>query len=258
VPSWNKVWVIQLTQEGTMNRRQFVSTSLAAGAASLSVAGLVGASRSVLIPDSNRETSGGAGLLPPAREPVKVGFVIGEHFNVIDTSGPWEVFQDAIGVSGDEHVPLFELFVVAETTAPVRGTGGLVVVPQHSFASAPSPRVVVIPAQHGSPALHEWIRATAATADLTMSVCTGAFQLAATGLLDGLTATTHHDFYDSFERSFPKVKLQRGLRYVEHTKLATAGGLTSGIDLALRVVERYYGKEVAGATARYMEYSSAK
>jgi len=85
-------------------------------------------------------------------------------------------------------------------------------------------------------------------------VCTGAFVLGRAGLLDGRTATTHHDFWDDFERTFPKVKLERGPRFVEHERIATAGGLTSGIDLALRVVERYYGRGTALTTANYMEY----
>ena len=232
-----------------MDRRRFVSNSLITGAAaSLGAAGLW---------DLTRTSSAEPG---PRSGPVKVAFVIGDSFNVIDTSGPWEVFQDAM--RHDEHEAelssLFELFVVSGTVRPVTGTGGLVVIPHYSFANAPTAQVVLIPAQRASPGLHEWLRTTAKTADLLMSVCTGAFQLAATGLLDGLAATTHHDFYDAFERKYPKVRLQRGLRYVEHPKLATAGGLTSGIDLALRVVERYYGRAVAQSTAKYMEYQGAQ
>jgi transcriptional regulator GlxA family with amidase domain len=88
-----------------------------------------------------------------------------------------------------------------------------------------------------------------------MSVCTGAFQLARTGLLDGLQATTHHHFYDAFAKEFPQVKLHRGLRFVDNGHIASAGGLTSGIDLALRIVERYFGHGVAQQTADYMEYT---
>jgi transcriptional regulator GlxA family with amidase domain len=89
-----------------------------------------------------------------------------------------------------------------------------------------------------------------------MSVCTGAFQLARAGLLEGKAATTHHDFYDAFARDFPAVHLKTGLRFVESAPhIATAGGLTSGIDLALRTVERYFGRETAQRTADYMEYS---
>jgi transcriptional regulator GlxA family with amidase domain len=89
-----------------------------------------------------------------------------------------------------------------------------------------------------------------------MSVCTGAFVLARTGLLDGKRATTHHNSYAAFAAAFPKVDLVRGRRFVEHEHFATAGGLTSGIDLALRVVDRYLGKAGAGATANYLEYAS--
>jgi transcriptional regulator GlxA family with amidase domain len=88
-----------------------------------------------------------------------------------------------------------------------------------------------------------------------MSVCIGAFLLARTGLLDGITATTHHHFYDQFAKEFLNVELVRGPRYVEHDRIATAGGLTSGIELALRVVERYYGDDVAANTAYFMEYT---
>ena len=136
------------------------------------------------------------------------------------------------------------------------GSAGLKLVPDHTFESAPQPRVIVVPAQRGSKALHAWLRKASEKADLTMSVCTGAFQLARAGLLSGKTATTHHDFTDALAKEFPDVKVRSGLRFVENGRIATAGGLTSGIDLALRVVERYFGRRVAERTADYMEYQS--
>src|SRR5574341_2614598 len=156
---------------------------------------------------------------------------------------------------GMEQMP-FELFTVSEKTDPFRGSAGLQIVPDYTFASAPSPKVVVVPAQRGSAALHEWLRKVTPAADVVMSVCTGAFQLGKAGLLSGKSATTHHDYFDSFAKQFPDVELKRGLRFVEGEKISTAGGLTSGIDLALRVVERYFGREVAQTTAIYMEYQS--
>jgi transcriptional regulator GlxA family with amidase domain len=117
--------------------------------------------------------------------------------------------------------------------------------------------VVVIPAHSSTARTVAWLRKVAPDAHLLMSVCTGAFVLAKTGLLDGKTATTHHQFYGEFASSFPKVGLLRGRRFVEHDRVATAGGLTSGVDLALRVVERYLGRPAADATARYMEYRRA-
>ena len=74
--------------------------------------------------------------------------------------------------------------------------------------------------------------------------------------MDGLVATTHHNFYESFSKQYPQVTLERNVRFVENRRISTAGGLTSGIDLALRVVERYFGRMVAQQTADYMEYTS--
>jgi transcriptional regulator GlxA family with amidase domain len=116
--------------------------------------------------------------------------------------------------------------------------------------------VVVVPAQRGSQALHAWLRKMSTSTDVIMSVCTGAFQLGKAGLLAGKSATTHHDFFERFAKAFPEVTLKRGLRFVEDGRISTAGGLTSGIDLALRVVDRYFGRAVAQQTATYMEYQS--
>ena len=202
----------------------------------------------------------GAALTPPATGKIRVAFAISRGSNVIDMAGPWEVFQDTHvhtrGETMDEMMP-FELFTVAATRDPLRLTGGLQVVPDHTFADAPQPHVVVVPAMAGSPELHAWLRRVEPGADVVMSVCTGAFQLARAGLLDGRRATTHHDYWDEFAGDFPRVELVRGQRWVEASgRIASAGGLTSGIDLALRVVARYFGDEVARATAEYMEHGS--
>jgi transcriptional regulator GlxA family with amidase domain len=144
---------------------------------------------------------------------------------------------------------------VAETTAPIHASGGMKIVPDYTLANTPAPKVIVIPAQsEPSPAVLEWIRKSTKDTDVTMSVCTGAFVLAKTGLLSGKPATTFHAAFRPFAMQFPDIQLKRGARFVEDGNLATAGGLSSGIDLALRVVERYYGREVAQKTAYNMEY----
>ena len=66
----------------------------------------------------------------------------------------------------------------------------------------------------------------------------------------------HHDFIEGLKKQYPDIYVKRGLRFVEGPKISTAGGLTSGIDLALRVVDRYFGRDVAEKTAVYMEYQS--
>lgn len=190
----------------------------------------------------------------PADGIIRTAFAIGYGTNVIDLAGAWEVFQDAVVARGPAY---FELFTVAEDTTTVEASGGLRLQPTYSYDTAPPPNVVVIPAHQSSEATVAWLRQAAKDADLVMSVCTGAFVLAETGLLDGKTATTHHGSYDHLAAAYPKIRVVRGRRFVEHEHVATAGGLTSGIDLALRVVQRYLGRDAADATAQYMEYSRA-
>ncbi|MGH9176895.1 MAG: DJ-1/PfpI family protein, partial [Vicinamibacterales bacterium] len=108
-------------------------------------------------------------------------------------------------------------------------------------------KVVVIPAESAaSPAYTEWLQRVHAGVDVMMSVCAGAFILGKAGLLDGRAATTHHGFFNQFAAAFSEAELRRGLRFFEGHRgdpISSAGGLTSGINLALRVVERYFGRD---------------
>jgi transcriptional regulator GlxA family with amidase domain len=230
--------------EEEMKRREFINQTASVGI----VVGVTG--KFSFVPATSK-------LTPPAKGKIPVAFAISEGVTVIDFAGPWEVFQDVHvrdrGKDMDEQMP-FELFTVSEKTEALTGSGGLKLVPDYTFDTAPQPKVVVVPAQRGSQALHAWLRKMSTSTDLIMSVCTGAFQLGKAGLLAGKSATTHHEFLDRFAQAFPDVAVKRGLRFVEEEKISTAGGLSSGIDLALRVVDRYFGREVAQATATYMEY----
>jgi transcriptional regulator GlxA family with amidase domain len=222
----------------TMRRRDLLAGGGAAAAAAI-------------LPSAADEAP--ARLVPPAQGKIPVAFVISNDATMIDFTGPWEVFQDAQVEGRDEP---FRLFTVADGPEAVRVTGGMQVIPDYTVDDAPAPRVIVVPAHRSSPRLLDWIRKSSEATDLTMSVCTGAFALAKAGLLKGRPATTHHLFLDRLAREFPDVEVRRGLRFVESGRIATAGGLTSGIDLALRVVERYFGREAARVTATYMEYQS--
>jgi transcriptional regulator GlxA family with amidase domain len=204
-------------------------------------------------------------LKPPARGPINVAFVISEGADVMDIAGPWEAFSDTMLTSKgkpwhetdgmDDMMMPFNPYTVSDSLKPVKTANGLLVVPNYSFETAPRPQIIVIPAQDGrSDAQKAWLLSNSATADVTMSVCTGASMLAQYGLLDGLTATTHHMFAAGMQKQYPAVHFVSGTRFVDHGKVATAGGLTSGIDLALHIVERYYGQDVAQVTADILEY----
>lgn len=192
-------------------------------------------------------------IRPPADGRIPVAFLLSENAVVIDFAGPWEVFENVM-IPGPTPHP-FQLYTVAETTAPIRASGGMSIVPNYSLASAPPPKVIVIPAQSDpSDAVIAWVRNATRSTDVTMSVCTGAFLLAKTGLLSGRAATTHHGAYAELAMAFPDIWVKRGARFVESGNLASSGGLSSGIDLALRVVERYFSRSVALSTADNLEY----
>jgi transcriptional regulator GlxA family with amidase domain len=230
-----------MVSRGLLSRRQFNLTIVTATLAGVIVTPVAAAD----------PIAGAEGDRP--HDPIPVAVLLDQGAEVIDFAGPWEVFQDA----EIADVPGFRLFTVAPTRSPLRATAGLQLVPDFTFRDAPRARVIVIGAQGGhddNPEKLAWIRSAAEKADVVLSVCTGAFVLARTGLIDGMSATTHHDFYDPFQKRFPKVQLVRSRRFVDNGKFITAGGLTSGVDAALHVVSRFYGQSAAERTARYMEH----
>jgi transcriptional regulator GlxA family with amidase domain len=99
-----------------------------------------------------------------------------------------------------------------------------------------------------------WIRDRAGEVEMTASVCTGAFVLGQAGLLDGHPATTHSQSLDRMQQAFPAVSVIRDQHVVDDGVIVTSAGISAGIDLALHLVARLCGDDVARATARYMEY----
>jgi len=246
-------------QINTISRRRLLSAAPEFGllaAITLTVLGQLFGSSPASAPSGaqgNQSVVKANPLKPPAQGSIPVAFLISEGAQVIDFTGPWEVFQDVMVPGRTDHP--FVLYTVSESASPIRTSGGMKIIPDYTFEKAPAPKVIVIPAQSKpSEATLEWIRKSTKSADVTMSVCTGAFVLARTGLLSGKAATTYHGAFVPFSNQFPDIQLKRGARFVEDGNLATAGGLSSGIDLALRVVERYFGREIARQTAYDMEY----
>ncbi len=199
-------------------------------------------------------------LQPPQGRHIQVAFALSEGAVMIDFAGPWEVFQDALppGASGSPEM-VFDLYTVAPSRAPLHTSGGfrhgMTVTPDFTYADAPAPDVVVVGAQSGGPGLTAWLKKVHAEHALILSVCTGVFRLAETGLLEGKSATTYHQRLQRFANQYPGVAVRGSVRYVQADPLiVTAGGLSSGIDAALHIVELYFGRAVAQATADDLEY----
>ena len=190
-------------------------------------------------------------LTLPSSGVVKVAFVVSDNATLIDIAGPMQTLDQvqSPGTTG------FQTFTVSDARKPIKA-GPMTIVPDYTFTDAPDADIVVVGAQSGSTEAYlGYLRRMAGRGKLMLSVCTGVSKFAAAGLLDGLEATSHHDYIDQFQRSYPKVHFLKDVAYVHSAPLIyTAGGETSGIELALHIVELYFDHDVAVKTARYMEY----
>jgi transcriptional regulator GlxA family with amidase domain len=199
----------------------------------------------------------------PHPAPVRVGLLLFDEVEVLDACGPFEVFSVATRVArrdrSGEPDPFAVVTLSAEATTTVRARGGLLLIAGRLVADAAPVDVALVPggvttAIERDPAVLDWIRRTAACGQVVASVCTGAFPLAATGLLDGLSATTHWEDQLELAERFPAVTVLGAARYLDHGHVATSAGVSAGIDLALHLVARLAGEPLAVATARQMDY----
>ncbi|MEV5782687.1 MULTISPECIES: GlxA family transcriptional regulator [unclassified Streptomyces] len=170
----------------------------------------------------------------------------------LDVTGPAEVFAGAeISRAGSYRVRTASL-----DGAPVRTSSGLTLVPDGTLAEAPAPHTLLVPGGQGTrqpdPRLTDWLRVHGPRADRLVSVCTGALLLARAGLLDGRRATTHWAYCDKLARDHPAVQVDPDPIYVRDGRVATSAGVTSGIDLALALVEEDLGRETALTVARHL------
>jgi transcriptional regulator GlxA family with amidase domain len=187
-----------------------------------------------------------------------VAILIFDEVEVLDFAGPFEVFAVTDGLTNHET---FHTFTLALKPGTVRARNGLKIVPDFTLENCPAPQVLVVPGGYGTrallqmPALHEWLRTKARTAEIVMSVCTGSLVLARAGLLDGLRATTHHQAFVELRPLAPNTVIVEDERFVDNGKILTAAGISAGIDCSLHVIERLLGAKAAETTAIHMEYA---
>ncbi len=186
-----------------------------------------------------------------AKKPPTVAILLFDGVQIIDYSGPWEVF----GQAG------FKVHTVAEKPEPVTTAFGQKVIADYTFDNSPKVDILLLPGGGGTrkaadnPRLIKWIQDNAKDATHVMSVCTGAFLLAKAGLLDGLTATTFHDAIGRLTEAAPRTKVVYDQRYVDNGKVITTAGLSSGIDGALHLVAKILGRGQAQSEAFGLEYT---
>lgn len=192
----------------------------------------------------------------------QVGILLFENVEVLDFCGPFEVFSvtHLNEAKRREESSPFNVFLVAETKAPVITSGGMRVLPDYNLDDCPRLDILVVPGGWGTrkemnnERLLGWIADRARQVETLTSVCTGALLLGKAGLLEGKRATTHWRSLDLMQELFPKTIAEKQLHFVEEGTLFTSAGISAGIDMALKVVAHYFGEAVARATAKHMEY----
>ena len=185
-----------------------------------------------------------------------VAILIFDDVQIIDFTGPWEVL--------DEY---FDVFTVSESLRPVITSAGMSVNPKYTIENAPKAEILVIPGGGGSrsgrpgvgqqvanPKMIQWVQEEAKDARYVMSVCNGAFILSKAGLLDGQTATTTAGYIELLRTLTPRAKVVVDQRYVDNGKIITTAGLSSGIDGALHIIDKAFGRGSAQFAALGEEY----
>lgn len=178
-----------------------------------------------------------------------VAILMFDGVQIIDFAAPYEVF-------GQAH---FNVYTVSAGGGTVSTAMGLSVNVDYGFEDAPAADIILVPGgdvdevRTHEPTL-SWLRERTSASDQILSVCTGSFILADSGLLDGGKATTFHRAFDNFEQQYPDVTLVRDQRWVDSGRIVTSAGLASGIDASLHVVAERLGERRARAIALHLEY----
>jgi transcriptional regulator GlxA family with amidase domain len=179
-----------------------------------------------------------------------------DHVVSLDLGVPGQVFGAARDAAGNQR---YAVTTATPTGGPVRSTSGFQVLPDHGLEITESAGSVLVPGIHGGapmadgtvdPAVADALRAAHRRGARVVSICTGAFVLAAAGLLDGRRATTHWAHADRFRALYPEVTLDPDVLFVDGGDILTSAGVAAGIDLCLHIVRRDHGAEIANRAAR--------
>lgn len=187
------------------------------------------------------------------------GILLFHEVEVLDFAGPFEVLS--LAEDANTHQKLVSVKTVAQKRESIYARNGLNVLPDYDFSNAPDFDLLIVPGGYGAEgieihnqALLDWIKSRATATSILASVCTGAFLLAKAGLLDGKRATTHWMDLDRLAREYPRIAVQRDVKFVDEGTILTSGGISAGINMCFHLLTRLFGAEIARQTARRMEF----
>lgn len=191
---------------------------------------------------------------------MNVGIYIYDEAEVLDFSGPFEVFSTASRICPSEYP--FNVFMISESGKTITARGGYKVKPTYAFHNHPEIHVlIVVGGVHAQemkkPKVVAWIKKEADKAKLVASVCTGVFLLAEAGILTTQNVTTHWEDISDLRHNHPRLNVLETKRWVEEGNIVTSGGISAGIDMSLYLVSKLSSPDLAKKTAKQMEYTWA-
>jgi transcriptional regulator GlxA family with amidase domain len=192
---------------------------------------------------------------------MNIGIYIYDQAEVLDFSGPFEVFSTSsrINRSGGP----FSVFLVGETGATVTARGGFSVNPTFGFHDHPHIDLLIVAGGVYTEEIKKikvlnWVASTAKKAKLVASVCTGAFLLAEAGVLSNQNVTTHWEDIPDLQKNYPSLHVHANKRWVDEGDVVTSAGISAGIDMSLHIISKLHSRELAEKTAKQMEFDWTK
>jgi transcriptional regulator GlxA family with amidase domain len=191
----------------------------------------------------------------------RVAVVLFDGFTVLDVYGPVQAFG-ACRILRPDGTPhrFFQIFTVADRTGPIKSGEGPSTHADYTVADAPPFDILLVPGGFGTrtaiedKAFLSRLAELSRRAPITTSVCTGSALLARAGIMNGRAATSNKIAWDWVVQQGPKVLWKRKARWVDDGDLVTSSGVSAGIDMALALIARLNGRDMALAAARNMEY----
>jgi transcriptional regulator GlxA family with amidase domain len=192
---------------------------------------------------------------------MNIGIYIYDEAEVLDFSGPFEVFSTAARISGTPDI--FNAFLVSEKGDTVTARGNYKVNPHYGFLNHPKIDVLIIVGGVHTGEIEKqqvlsWIKKQSKNAQIVASVCTGAFILAEAKVLSSQKVTTHWEDIPDLRETYPNLEVIENQRWVDEGEIITSGGISAGIDMSLHLVSKIQSQELAAKTAKQMEFEWTK
>lgn len=188
---------------------------------------------------------------------MKVGIFIFNEVEILDFTGPFEVFS----LAKKDNEKLFQVVTIGETGEIISARNGLKVLPTANFNDELNLDILIIPGGYGAEEIEiknkvviDWINEQQNKVKIVASVCTGALLLAECGILDNKSATTHWMDLDRLEREYPKINVIRNTKFVDEGNILTSGGISAGINMSFHIIKTLFDADIAEETAKRMEY----